>query len=61
MMRRIVGYLLRKEPNLKERLSETMGGKVLRLPSDELREAKEAAMAEGRAEGQALGLAEGRS
>ena len=51
MMRRIVEYLLRKEPGLKERVSETMGGKVLRLPSDELREAKEAAMAEGRVAG----------
>ena len=58
MMRRIVEYLLRKEPDLKERVSETMGGKVLRLPSDELREAKEAAMAEGRAEGLAEGITE---
>ena len=47
MMRRIVEYLLRKEPDLKERVSEAMGGKVLRLPSDELREAKEAGIAEG--------------
>ena len=58
MMRRIVEYLLRKEPDLKERVSETMGGKVLRLPSDELREAKEVAMAEGRVEGRVAGLIE---
>ena len=57
MMRRILEYLLRNEPDLKERVSETMGGKVLRLPSDELREAKEAGMAEGRAEAMAEGRA----
>ena len=60
MMRQVVEYLLRKKPVLKERMCEIMGGKVLRLPSDEIREAKEAARAEGRAEGKAEGKLEGK-
>lgn len=56
MMRRIMEHLLRKEPNLKERVSEIMGGKVLRLPSDELREAKEAGVAEGILTGKIEGI-----
>ena len=61
MMRRVVEYLLRKEPVLRERMSETMGGKVLRLPSDELREAKAAGLADGRREGRREGKAEGKA
>lgn len=57
MMRRIIKYLLRKEPDLKERVSNVMGGKVLRLPSDALREAK----AEGLANGLVNGRREGRT
>ena len=41
LMRRLVNYMLRREPDLKERMCEEMGGKVLRLPSDELREERE--------------------
>jgi len=51
MMRRILKYMLRKEPDLKERVSKVMGGKVLRLPSDALREAKALGVASGKAEG----------
>ena len=47
LMQRVMNYLLRKEPVLKERMSEEMGGKVLRLPSDELREAREAGISQG--------------
>ena len=50
MMRRILKYMLRKEPDLKERVSKVMGGKVLRLPSDALREAKALGVASGKAE-----------
>ena len=38
---------LRKESDLKERLGDVMGGKVLPLPSDELREARAAGKAQG--------------
>lgn len=47
LMQRVMNYLLRKESVLKERMSEEMGGKVLRLPSDELREAREAGISQG--------------
>lgn len=33
-------YLMRKEPDLKERMGDVMGGKVLPLPSDAIREAR---------------------
>lgn len=42
MMRKLMYYLLRKQPKLKERMSDIMGGKVLPLPSDKLREARKA-------------------
>ena len=32
LMKRIMDYLMRKEPKLKERMSDVMGGKVLPLP-----------------------------
>ena len=51
MMQRVIDYLLRKEADLKERLGDVMGGKILPLPSDELREARAAGKAEGKAEG----------
>ena len=53
MIRRIIKYMLRREPDLKERVSKVMGGKVLRLPSDALREARAAGVASGKAEGKA--------
>lgn len=47
MMQRVMSYLLRKEPLLMERMDDVMGGKVLPLPSDELREAKAAGLEQG--------------
>lgn len=47
MMRELVRYLLRKEPELKERMGDVMGGKVLPLPSDKLREEREAGLQQG--------------
>lgn len=42
MMQKLMYYLLRKQPKLKERMSDIMGGKVLPLPSDKLREERKA-------------------
>ena len=47
MMRELVRYLLRKQPELRERMGDVMGGKVLPLPSDKLREAREAGLQQG--------------
>lgn len=47
MMQRVMNHLLRKEPLLMERMDDVMGGKVLPLPSDELREAKAAGLEKG--------------
>lgn len=53
LMRRVADHQLSKQDCLKEEVAEVMGGKVLPLPSDKLREAAEAARAEGKAEGKA--------
>ena len=42
MMQRVMRYLLRKEQKLRERMEDVMGGKVLPLPSDKLREERKA-------------------
>lgn len=47
MMRELVRYLLRKQPELRERIGDVMGGKVLPLPSDKLREEREVGMQQG--------------
>jgi len=47
MMRHIVNYLLEKEPVLQERIGDVMGGKVLPLPSDKLREARAEGIEQG--------------
>ncbi|MBR5127043.1 MAG: hypothetical protein IKU69_01290 [Roseburia sp.] len=47
LMRRIMEYLMRKEPDLKERMSDVMGGKVLPLPSDAIREARAEGLQQG--------------
>ncbi|MBR5564812.1 MAG: hypothetical protein IKW08_01470 [Roseburia sp.] len=47
MMRELVRYLLRKQPELRERMGDVMGGKVLPLPSDKLREEREAGLQQG--------------
>ena len=46
-IKRIIDYLCRKSENVRERMAETMGGKILELPSDVLR-------AEGRKEGEVM-------
>ena len=40
MIRRVMDYILRKNEDVKERMADTMGGKVMWLPSDELRKAR---------------------
>lgn len=47
LIRRILDYQLRKEKNLKERMDEIMGGKVLDLPSDQLREERRKGIEQG--------------
>lgn len=51
LMKKVVDYLLRKEPDLKERMGDIMGGKVLPLPSDVIREAEEIALKKGMQQG----------
>ena len=41
MMQEITNHIMRKQDKLRERVSDIMGGKVLPLPSDKLREAEE--------------------
>lgn len=48
MMQSVMRHLLRKEPELKERMGDVMGGKVLPLPSDELREQRALGVQEGK-------------
>jgi len=40
MMQEITNHIMRKQDKLRERVSDVMGGKVLPLPSDKLREAE---------------------
>ncbi|MBR5127126.1 MAG: hypothetical protein IKU69_01710 [Roseburia sp.] len=47
LMKRVMEHLLRKEPVLKERMGDVMGGKVLPLPSDALREAEAIGLQKG--------------
>lgn len=47
LIQRIMDYQLRKESNLKERMDKVMGGKVLDLPSDQLREERRKGIEEG--------------
>lgn len=58
LMRRVVNYMLRKEKDLRERMCEEMGGKVLRLPSDELREEREIGLRKGISQGTVFGKEE---
>ena len=51
MMRRIINYLLKNEPILKERLGDVMGGKVLPLPSDKIRKAEARGLKQGLEQG----------
>ena len=56
MMRRVMNYLLEKQPVLQERMGDVMGGKVLPLPSDKLREARAEGISEGINEGIRQGI-----
>jgi len=56
LMKRVMDYLLRKESNLKERMEDVMGGKVLPLPSDALREAEAAGLEQGIQQGMQQGI-----
>ena len=47
LIRKIAEYQLRNETELKERMGNVMGGKVLELPSDKLREAREQGISQG--------------
>lgn len=47
LIQRIVDYQLRKEDVLRERMDKVMGGKVLDLPSDKLREEREKGVEQG--------------
>ena len=47
MMQRVMRYLLREESELKERMGDVMGGKVLSLPSDRLREERNIGISQG--------------
>lgn len=58
LIRRVTDHLLRKQEKLKGEVETVMGGKVLELPSDQLREERAAGRAEGKAEGKAEGMAE---
>ena len=48
LMRKVADYQLSRQDNLKEEVGAVMGGKVLPLPSDKLREERAAGRAEGR-------------
>ena len=47
MMQRVMRYLLREEPEMKERMGDVMGGKVLSLPSDKLRKERSIGISQG--------------
>ena len=51
LMRKIMDYLMRREPDLKERMGDVMGGKVLPLPSDAIREARADGLQQGLQQG----------
>ena len=52
MMQDIASHIMRKQDRLRERVSDIMGGKVLPLPSDQLREAEAIGEARGEARGE---------
>lgn len=47
LIRRVTEHLLTKQDELKRKVETVMGGKVLELPSDKLREERAAGIAEG--------------
>ena len=59
MMQRVMRYILRKQPEFRERMDNVMGGKVLPLPSDKLREERETGEKLGYDKGLSHGLSQG--
>ena len=55
LMRKLVEYMLKKQVKLKEGVEHVMGGKVLPLPSDVLREAENKGKIAGKIEGKIEG------
>ncbi len=53
LIQKVADYQLRNESDLKERMGKVMGGKVLELPSDKLREAKSQGIKQGISQGEA--------
>ena len=56
LMRKLVEYMLKKQVKLKEGVEHVMGGKVLPLPSDVLREAENKGKIAGKIEGKISSL-----
>ena len=56
LMRKLVEYMLKKQVKLKEGVEHVMGGKVLPLPSDVLREAENKGKIAGKIEGENIKL-----
>ena len=56
LIRRIADYQLRRERELRERMDKVMGGKVLELPSDKLREERAQGIEQGITQGIAQGI-----
>ena len=56
LIRKVTDHLLRKQDKLKGEVETVMGGRVLELPSDKLREERAAGRAEGMAAGKIVNL-----
>ncbi|MBP3489631.1 MAG: hypothetical protein J6K53_14760 [Roseburia sp.] len=59
LIKRILDYQLRREDALRERMDGVMGGKVLDLPSDKLREEREKGIEQGIEKGIEQGIEQG--
>ena len=59
MIRRVMDYILRKNEDVKERMADTMGGKVMWLPSDELEKARNEGIEQGIERGIEQGIERG--
>lgn len=59
MMRCVMDYVLRKQKRLRERMGEIVGGRVLPLPSDKIREAMNRGINQGISQGINQGISQG--
>ena len=59
MIRRVMDYILRKNEDVEERMADTMGGKVMWLPSDELKKARNEGIECGIEQGIERGIEQG--